>query len=261
MSLLAKVTPTRRVRPPRMVLYGPHGIGKSTFGAMAPAPIFLRIEDGLDAIDAQAFPPATTIEEVEQYIGALIAEEHQFQTLVLDSLDWLEPLIWKRVCQDDGVANIEAVGKGFGKGYTIALKRWQRLLEGLDVLRERRGLGIILLGHAKTKRFDDPASEPYDRYSLDIHDKAAALAEEWADIVAFANYRTSVVTTDTGFNQKVRRGVGGHERLIHLHERPAYRAKTRYALPAELPLSWPAFAAAYAAAQNPNPQPATQPAA
>ena len=92
---------------------------------------------------------------------------------------------------------------------------------------------------------------PLPKYWDDIQDKAAALVEEWADVVAFANYRNSVATTEAGFNQKVRRGVGGHERLMHLHERPAYRAKTRYPLPAELPLSWEAFAAAYAAANAP----------
>lgn len=258
-SLLSRIQPTRTMRPPRMILYGPHGIGKSTFGAQAPNPIFIRIEDGLDALDTQAFPPATSLEEVESYLGALAREQHNFQTLVVDSLDWLEQLIWKAVCIADGVSNIELVGKGFGKGYVIALKRWERLLDLMEALRNTRNMGIILLGHAKVKRFDDPTTEPYDRYSLDIQEKAANLVEEAVDIVGFATYRVNVSTITTGFNQTVRRGVGGTDRVMYLHERPGFRAKTRFPLPPELPLSWGAFQAAFVAAMQPpaaQPQPA-----
>lgn len=227
------------IAPPRVVMHGPHGIGKTTFGASAPAPVILPTEEGLGTLVVDHFPLLTSYEEVVQAIGALFQEEHKFQTVVLDSLDWLEPLVWGRVCRDHGIKNLEDIP--YGKGFNYALDRWRELLEGLNALRNERKMAVILLAHSEVKRYDAPDTEPYDRYQIKLHRTAAALVEEWADAIFFANWQVFVQKTDVGFNKKVSRGVSSGARVMHTEERPAWKAKNRYGLPPEMNLSWDAF--------------------
>ena len=129
------------------------------------------------------------------------------------------------------------------------------LLEGLNLLRNERGMAIILLAHCQIKRFDSPETEPYERYQPKLQERSSALVQEWADAVLFANFRTVVRREDVGFNKDVRRGVTTGERQLYTTEKPAYYAKNRYSLPDSLPLSWDALATAIGAAVA---QPAAQ---
>jgi len=106
MSLLTKVERGRLSRPPRILLYGVEGIGKSTFGSQAPKPIFIQTEDGLNEINCDKFPLARSYDDVALALGELRAEKHDYETVVIDSLDWLERMIWDKVCQDTGAKNI-----------------------------------------------------------------------------------------------------------------------------------------------------------
>lgn len=243
---LANVTRGDAIKPPRIVVYGGDGVGKTTFAAGAPAPIFIRAEDGLGILDVAAFPPATLFSEVLDAMRALASEEHTYKTLVVDSLDWLEQLIWAQVAREKNVQHIEELG--FGKGYVMADDQWQRFYLGCDVLRTRKKMQVILICHSQIKRFDAPDSEPYDRYELKLHKRAAALAMEWADVVGFAQHERVVQESEVGFNKKVRRGFGTGERVLHLSETPAYDAKNRFSLPQTVPLHYPALLAALRAA-------------
>jgi hypothetical protein len=239
---LSSLTRAKVRKPPRILLYGVAGVGKSTFGAGAPAPVFIPIEDGTP-LDVDAFPLAKTFDDVMQALGALYTEEHQHKTLVIDTLDWLEPLVWTEACKRNGWRAIE--DPGYGKGYVAALSIWREYIEGLNALRDgyddRPGMTIIQLAHAKIQRFDSPETEPYDRYEIKLHKGAAALLSEHSDAILFANYRVSTIKSDVGFNKKVVRGAGSSERLLHTVERPAYIAKNRFHLPETLPLSWEEF--------------------
>ncbi len=228
-------------RPPRILGYGVAGIGKTTFATEAPHPIVVQTEDGLGSIAVPTFGLLRSFDEVMQAIGSLYDEEHAFQTVVVDSLDWLEPLIWQHTAQQHNQPNIEAFG--YGKGYLAALDNWRAVLEGLNALRDERGMAVILLAHAEIKRFDSPETEPYDRYQPKLHVRASALVQEHVDAVLFANYRISTLKSDAGFGKKVVRGVSGGDRLLHTVERPAFLAKNRFGLPETLPLSWPDLAA------------------
>lgn len=122
----------RRLGPPRILIHGEHGLGKSTFASQAPRPIFIPTEDGLGAIDTTAFPLAHSYQEVLDDIGVLFTEEHEYQSVVIDSLDWLEDLIWKHVASEGGHEHIEDFG--YGKGYVLAADRFREVLAGLGAL-------------------------------------------------------------------------------------------------------------------------------
>jgi hypothetical protein len=239
---LASLNRTTALKPPRILIHGVHGVGKTTFAAGAPEPVFLLTEDGLGTLDVPHFPLARTFDEVMQTLAALYTEDHAFRTLVVDSVDWLEPLIHAKVCRDQGWNSIEDAG--YGKGYVLAVDVFRQYLEGVNALRDDKGMAIVQIAHTDIKRFDSPESEPYDRYVIKLHTKASALLQEHSDVVLFANYRVSTVKSDVGFNRKVTRALGSGERLLHTTERPAFLAKNRYALPETLEMSWAALAEA-----------------
>ena len=133
---LSHIVTEHKRQPPRLMIYGPHGVGKTTFACSAVRPILIRTEDGLGTLDTPAFPLAGDFGEVLDALTALRGE-HNYRTVVVDSLDWLEPLIWAKVCRDNNVATIEAVGGGFGKGYVAADEQWKRFLDALTALRDR----------------------------------------------------------------------------------------------------------------------------
>jgi len=134
---LASLRRSGAAMPPRLLAYGVAGVGKTKLAADAPRPIFLQTEDGLGKITADTFGMLRSYEDVQDALDVLYREDHGFQTVVLDSLDWLEPMIWKRTCQDNNWPDIEK--PGFGKGYIAALDVWRGFLDGMTLLRDERG--------------------------------------------------------------------------------------------------------------------------
>jgi hypothetical protein len=235
----------RTPKPPRLFLYGTEGIGKSTFASQAPKPIFIQCEDGLDEIDCWKVPMATSFDDVTKALTELRTEQHDFETVVIDSLDWLERLAWDKLCQQFGVNSIEKVDGGYARGYTHALTFWRELIDSLNQLRHQRNMVVLLIAHSKVERFEDPESSPYDRYSPRLHKHAAALLSEWCDAVLFATRKFRTQTEDAGFNRKRTIahaiGKGGGERVLRCVGGPSCVAKNRYGIVEELPLSWAAF--------------------
>jgi len=225
-------------QPIRVVLYGVEGIGKSTFGANAPNTIFLGAEDGTSQLDVARFPKPENLPDVYEAIRELATGEHDFKTLVVDTLDWLEPIIWAFICERDKQENIEAYG--YGKGYQAALDEWRKVLAALERLRQLKGMHIILIAHSWVKPFKNPTGDDFDRYEMKLHAKAAGLVKEWADAVLFANYETYAKKDE---KTKRVRGVDTGARLLFTERRAAWDAKNRYGLPESLPLSWADFEA------------------
>lgn len=240
-----------KAKPPRIIVYSDAGVGKTTFAASAPEPIFLITEDGLGLLDVPHFPLAKSLDDILDALGALYSEDHAYQTMVLDSLDWLEPLIWERVCRDHGIKSIE--GMGYGKGYVEAISYWRQVYEGLTALRDQRGMTVIMTAHSQIVHIEDPTQPAYDAHGLKLHKRAAALAEEFSDIILFCAYRTMTHSEDLGFGNKRTRAVTTGERIMYAQGTPAFTAKNRHHLPTSLPLSWDALVAAM------QQQPTTQP--
>jgi len=220
--------------PPRICLYGTHGIGKSTVASMFPNPIFISTEDGIDGLDVTSFPRAKHVNDVVENIKVLIKEEHDFKTVVLDTVDWLvEPLII-----DDVEASHEAKELAYGKGQVLVAESFREILQGMDTLRRKRNMNVVLLAHANVVKFESPMTEPYDRYQPKLPNRCNALLQEWVDVLGFAAFKVVIKKSDAGFNKEVTRGVSTGERLLHLVENPAFLAKNRYACPDNIELSY-----------------------
>ena len=231
---LDQVQRGKRVEPHKLIVYGTPGIGKSSFAADAPAPLFLDAERGTSKLDVARFPVPETWQDVLDAIHELETADHPYKTFVIDTLDHLEPLLWAKVCADAGVRSIDDVGGGYGKGYTAATDGWRLMLSGLERL-HRKGMNIIMLAHSWIRPFKDPQSEGFDRYELKLNNKAAGLLKEWADTVLFANHET-FATTDK--RTKRVRGVSTGARFLYTTHTAAYDAKSRSSLPEAIPLKW-----------------------
>lgn len=234
--------------PMSIVLYGVEGIGKSTFGAGAPDPIFLGAEDGTKQLDVTRFPSPESWSDVQEAVRVLTQEQHSYRTLVLDTLDWAEPLLWAHICKRDQQPNIEAYG--YGKGYQAALDEWRPFLASLERLIKAKGMNVVLLAHSWIKPFKNPEGDDFDRYEMKLHAKAAGLIKEWSDAVLFTNFETFAQKDS---KTKRVRGVDSGVRLIYTKRRAAYDAKNRYGLPEVLPLSWAEFETAVERGQPNDP--------
>lgn len=222
-------------KPPRILIYGPQKIGKSSFGALADRPVFIQAEDGLDAINVDAFPLAKSFQDIMKNLQALAEEEHNFKTVVIDSLDWMEPMIWEQVCKEHQVKSIEQVLKGYGKGYVEALNVWREYIEMINYLRDEKGMCVVQIAHSQIRKFENPETDIYDRYELKMHKSAAALIMEHSDIILFANYYVGVKKEEKNMSKEGRkRAVGTGERVLYTEERPAFMAGNRYSLPTEI---------------------------
>ena len=227
MSFMETLVKGPQANPPRICLYGTHGIGKSTIASQFPAPIFIPTEDGLDALDVTSFPRCGSVQDVETAIRTLIKEKHDFKTVVLDSVDWLvEPLITLDV---EGSHTEKEMS--YGKGQMMIAEAFREILGGLDVLRKKRDMNVVLLAHAAAVRFEDPRTEPYDRYQPKLPNRCNALLQEWVDVLAFVGFKIIIRKSEVGFNKEVSRGITTGERLVHFTETPAYVAKNRYNTP------------------------------
>lgn len=246
-SIRREVTP----QPDRVLLTGTEGVGKTTFAADAPNPVFICAEDGLPPVlgEVPRFPTPESLSDVQEAIRTLVREDHDFRTLVIDTVDWLEPLVWQKVCTENGWKDIEA--PGYGKGYVAAAEEWRKLLSALDVLRKKKGMEVILLAHASIRTFQNPAGGDYSRYECKLNKNAAALLKEWVDTNLFAIHEEFVQVKN---GKETRKGVSTGRRVVHTERTAAWDAKNRYALPSELPLNYADYAAARAAAQPADPK-------
>jgi hypothetical protein len=240
---LDKVRSGKLINPLRVLLYGVEKVGKSTFAAGAPAPIFICPEDGTAELDVARFPEPATWDEVIEAVETLTTEPHDYQTLVLDTLDWIEPMVLAWVIAHSPpdksgrkCTSIETANGGYGRGFEAAVDQWRRLLDRLARLRTERRMNIVLLAHSWIKSFKNPAGDDFDRYELVVNRKAAGVLKQWCDAVLFA--RHDVETRQDGQRAK---GISTSARFIHTTHCAAWDAGNRYGLPERMPLSWDEF--------------------
>ncbi|WP_270207327.1 ATP-binding protein [Streptococcus anginosus] len=249
-----QITRGKRARAQKVVIYGPEGIGKSTFAAGFPEPVFIDTEGSTDNMDVARLDKPTSWTMLNNEIAFIKVNPQTCKTLVIDTIDWAESLAVESVCALHNKKGIEDFG--WGNGYTYVREEIGRFLNSLSELIEL-GINVVLTAHAQLKKFEQPDEMgAYDRYELKLGKKTssqtAPLVKEWADMVLFANYKTLVMTTDNG-----KKKAQGGERVMYTNHRPAWDAKNRHGLPDELPFHYAGIAHIFAnqQVQVPVPQP------
>lgn len=236
--------------PIRTTLYGDAGLGKTTFGANAPAPYFLDLEKGSRRFSVARYFP-TSWDDILDRVERLTVAKHEYRTLVLDTADGIEQVIHEVICRRSGVSSIGEVGGGWGKGQEAAVPEWRRLLYALERLQDRREMSVLILAHTAIKAFHDPMGTSYDRYIPRIDAKAAGLIEAWCDDVLFA--RLDTVVKEDKRTKRVK-GTSSEVRVVYTRPNAAWYAKCRSNLPEQIALDWAEYEAALKSAVPADPE-------
>lgn len=234
-----KLTIGKIQHPPRVLLYGPEKVGKSTFASQSPHPVWLGKDSGTEELDVRRLPQPETWTEVLDCIEWVQsnAKSEKIETLVVDPINWFEPLCTAAVLGISG-KSINEWGGGYGAGARAVATKWRELIAALERV-WRSGVGVVILAHSARKQFDNPEGSAYQRYEIDMSEKLAGPLKQWSDVILFAQRDAySVVKDGKG------KAEGTGEPMIHTQWRPAYDAGSRWALPETLPLSWGALMAA-----------------
>lgn len=230
---LSTLKRTTMDKPPRVLIYGPPGQGKTSLAAEFPNPVILDVEQGVPTgVEIATFGDIETYGQVLEALIALFNGEHDLKTLIIDSLDRLEPLIWAAACKDNDWANIEDAG--FGKGYLVVDDYWRKIFASCNALRAKRGMNIIYIAHSVVDKFDDPSAGQYSRYAIRLHKRAKGLIEDEVDAIFFVNQDVNITEEEAGFNKKIKRAGGGGFRWIFCEQSPSFTAKNRYQMPAKI---------------------------
>lgn len=221
----------------KTVIYGPEGIGKSTFAAQFPNPVFIDTEGSTKHMDVARLPKPTSWTMLMESVKYVKANPTICQTLVVDTADWAEQLCITHVCsKKEGVTGIEDFG--YGKGYVYLAEEFGRFLNALTEVIEA-GINVAITAHAKMRKFEQPdETGAYDRWELKLSKTTAPLLKEWADMVLFANYKTYVVNVDNQGATKGKNKAQGGQRVMYAAHHPCWDAKNRHSLPDEMPFEY-----------------------
>lgn len=229
-----EVQQTMQIEPMKVLIYGVEGIGKTTFASKFPDPIFIDTEGSTGFINARKLPNPTSwtmlLDELED-----IKSEPRGKTLIIDTLDWAERLAKKYLMDKNKWAAIDSTN--YGSRYVALSDEIGKLLNKLTEIKDV-GINVVLTAHAETKKHELPDEMgQYDKYTLKLEKRDAGLAKEWADMILFFNYKTTIIS-DSKSNSK--KATGG-QRVMYTTHKPAWDAKNRLGLPDELPIDFEAI--------------------
>ena len=224
----------------KVVIYGPEGIGKSTFASYFPNPLFIDTEGSTKHMDVARLPKPGSWTMLMEEVRHVKSNPQICDTLFVDTADWAESLCIEHICAKHQVSGIEDFG--YGKGYTYLEEEFGRFLNLLEEV-VRLGVHVGITAHAQMRKFEQPDElGAYDRWELKLEKKTAALVKEWADIVLFANYKTHVVNVDNQGAQKGKNKAQGGKRIMYTSHHPCWDAKNRHGLDPELPFEFNSIA-------------------
>lgn len=227
----------KQVKALKVVIYGPEGIGKSTFAAAFPEPLFIDTEDSTKFMDVRRFQKPQSWTELLEQVKYVQNMPDLCKTLVLDTADWAEQLCISSLCASKKLEGIEDMG--YGKGYVYLAEDFGRLLNLLEEV-VNKGIHVVLTAHAMMRKFEQPDElGAYDRWELKLQKKTAPLVKEWSDLLLFANYKTVSVAVD---KQGTKHKAQGGRRVMYTSHHPCWDAKNRQGLPEEMPLDFRAIA-------------------
>jgi len=218
----------------KMLIYGPEGVGKTTFAANVPGCVFIDTEGSTRHMDVARFDAPVELGDVLNQLNYVLGHAGEIGAVAIDTVDWLEKLIFNAVCVEKKIVNIEDIG--YGKGYVYAKQKMQQILEVLQAIVDR-GVHVVLVCHSMIRKFELPDEMgSYDRYMLKLNEKnIAPIVKEWVDMMLFVNYRTDIVTDADG---KTKKGKGGQKRIMYANHSACWDAKNRFGLPDEMPFDF-----------------------
>jgi hypothetical protein len=252
---LVNVTTGGPKLPPRVMVYGVDGVGKSTWAAGSDSPIFIPTEDGASRVtmpDGQLvpqFPLCSDWQEVFDCLRSLAGEKHDYKTVVLDSADWAQTLANTYVVQTECGGDVNKFDD-YGKGYKGLFREWCKLLQALDYLHKKRGMGVILIAHSTVRAVKNPNGPDYDKWESNLINSTNTSiwnkTKEWCEIVMFANFDIVIKPTEDRERAKGVMKKGDKARALYIAPSAAYDSKVRagWTLPATLPLDYSTFDAA-----------------
>jgi hypothetical protein len=241
--------------PPRILIYGFPGTGKTTFASCFPDPIFLDLERGIMPRDdkkimtyvpngissiAKANTHHVMYTQVVSFLSYLAVADHNYKTLVIDSLDRLEEIITDDTLDTNGWRYVNE--PGFGKGQDAVFRSYKIILELIDKINQR-GMAIIAIAHAGTVKIEHPVLPSYDKIGLQINKKAAAWFIENSDIIGYCDIKVYVSAEKSGGIIAKNKAVSAGERVLLTGPQPTLETKNRMfaKLPEEIPLSYAEF--------------------
>ena len=240
-----KISKGKKKMPLRICGHGRDGQGKSYFGK---ASLFVNVEGGIDDIDCESIncvnQPFDFIMEALRYIAGNHKDIKQ-DTITIDSIDWVERMVHKQICEERGVpsGSINDKKLAFGVGHQTAASKFREILNALDHIRNL-GFNIYLISHSKVVSVEDPNLDPYDRWDLALQKNVRNYVREWCDIVAYIAMETFTKKQESDFGATKFKPTSTGRRLLYIGNDPSYESKTRIALPDKIDLDWNVFMSA-----------------
>ena len=236
MSILATAGPPPR-DPIIVTICGSPGTGKTSLAATFPNPFLIQTQGETiprDIADGDAPESIGVTESVETLFRQLIAlaqDDHQYQTVIIDSVTGLESLFVEEVMKSDPKAkSIQTCMGGYGAGRDAVAVLHARVRKAAEFLK-KRGMNVVFIAHSDITRIDPPDSEGYTQYSLRLHSKSMAAYVDSVDVVGFIKQETALVGED-----KKKRAISGGDRVLVTSLTPTAITKNRLGITEDLPL-------------------------
>jgi hypothetical protein len=220
---------------PIALIYGAEGRGKTTLATRFHKPIAMLLEPGLPrGVQVDAIDDLASYEAVIEGLRELVRDPMGYRTLIIDTIDALEPMLLKAVCAANNWKNIES--PSYGKGYVIADQEWARFIRGITALRDKHGMTVVMVAHSVIETINDPRAPSYTAYAPKLHKRARHLILDACDLVGFLAEDLRITTDDSGFRERVR-ATSTSQRFLFVEGAPAYVAKNRFGMPPKIPIA------------------------
>lgn len=231
------ITDQKEIIPPRILLYGMGGVGKSTFASKFVDPIFIQFESGARNIKVKKMPKVNDIYEFNDQLTWLAKSDHPYRTLVIDTIDEAQNLLAKTLCGKSNKESLEEIAGGYGKGPSRLALWFDKLKDDLETINVHKNMSIVLLAHCSVQEMKDPTTENYDKFVPSLHKKVWPLFYDWSDATIFYTEKLLIKERSDSFGKDKYTATSSGDKVIYTSDGLGYTAKNRFKLPREIPIT------------------------